>query len=77
MSWGKFRQAYDTYLKCKDLNIKVSEECKLTLLDFLCIHNSKEDAKKLPVYETWFTETSLSLWQLEKLGAMNKQSSWK
>lgn len=76
MSWGKFRQAYDTYLKCNDLNIEVSESCKLTLLDFLCIHNSKEEIKKLPVHEKWFAETQLTSWELERLSKINMQSTW-
>lgn len=77
LSWGKFRQAYDTYLKCKDLNIKVSEECKLTILDFLCVNNSKEEAKKMPLQEKWFSETNLNPWELEKLSKLNMQSRWK
>lgn len=77
MSWGKFRLAYDTYLRCKDLGINVTEPCKLALLDFLCIHNSKEETNKLPIQETWFTNESLNEWQMKKLAEQSQLSSWK
>jgi len=50
MSWGKLKQAYDTLLKCKDEKIDVSEECKLALLDLLCINNS-DDLKQKPLVQ--------------------------
>ena len=34
--------------------IEVSEEAKLALLDFLCIHNSEDLAENVPIYELWY-----------------------
>lgn len=77
VSWGRFRQAYDTYLRCKDLNVEVSEACKMCLLDYLCIHNSKEEVKNMPALEKWYSERNLSTYELEKLTKMKLQSSWR
>ena len=32
----------------------MSEEAKLALLDFLCIHNSEDLAENVPIYELWY-----------------------
>ncbi|CAF0934814.1 unnamed protein product [Brachionus calyciflorus] len=54
MSWGKLSLAYDSYLKCKDQNIEVSEECKHVLLDLLSINNSNDSKEKVPIMEEWY-----------------------
>jgi hypothetical protein len=61
--------AYDTYQRCKNSGIKVSEECKHTLLDALSINNDqdfegKTNAKSLEnIVYSHITNPDLDTWK--------------
>ncbi len=59
------------------VDVEVSEACKMCLLDYLCIHNSKEEFKNIPTMEKWYNEGNLTVWELQKLSKLNLQSSWR
>ncbi|RMZ97541.1 PTCD3 mitochondrial [Brachionus plicatilis] len=75
MNWGKFFQAYDTYLKCKDQNIEVSEECKHILLDLLSINNSGDIKERVPIEEGWFVKGQTR--DMESRPKFVPQNTWK
>ena len=54
MSWGRVKQAFETYVKCKETGVEMSLACRLALLDFLCIYNSQDMNEKLPLNELWY-----------------------
>jgi hypothetical protein len=55
LNWGKFKKAFEIYVKCKESGIEMSLACRLALLDFLCIYNSQDMNEKLPLNELWYT----------------------
>jgi hypothetical protein len=57
MNWGRFKQAFEVYVKCKEADIEISMACRIALLDFLCIYNSQDMNEKLPLNELWYARS--------------------
>ena len=56
-----------------NLGIELNLACKLALLDFLCIYNSQDMSKNLPLNELWYTRADAREIEMKRV----VDSTWK